>query len=293
MSSDTDFELHLKRSVNSCFKNNYFEAGIKGFHANVDLQPVFNHYKCITNVCSYFSKDETECSEAIMKAAKEAKTNNLDVRRSLRKVGAAFLSCREVSAQESVYSCMPELWLRKTFPGVVFVNTGLPQERLQVAKCQEELEALHDESTDIFKSNIIERYSDRPDIPDNICLAQFAAYYYKDYKANPDETNDVQPVVLSDDIIKFCHPENCDLMLPPKIKLKNGNEVMKRRRVKAVIRFHTPNRNKEPEKFYHHLLMLYLPWREEGEVVGPDELFATKYHKLSVKSLVEKNRQIF
>ena len=203
VSSDTDFELHLKRSVNSCFKNNYFEAGIKGFHANVDLQPVFNHYKCITNVCSYFSKDETECSEAIMKAAKEAKTNNLDVRRSLRKVGAAFLSCREVSAQESVYRCMPELWLRKTFPGVVFVNTGLPQERLQVAKCQEELEALHDESTDIFKSNIIERYSDRPDIPDNICLAQFAAYYYKDYKANPDETNDVQPVVLSDDIIIF------------------------------------------------------------------------------------------
>ena len=83
------------------------------------------------------------------------------------------------------------------------------------------------------------------------------------------------------------------MMFPKKIKLKNGNEVMKRRRVKAVIRFHTPNRNKEPEKFYHHLLMLYLPWHEEGELVGPDELFATKYYELSVKSLVEKNREIF
>ena len=30
-----------------------------------DLQPVFNHYKCITYVCSYFTKDETECSQAI------------------------------------------------------------------------------------------------------------------------------------------------------------------------------------------------------------------------------------
>lgn len=62
ISPDSDFELHLKRPVDSCFINNYFVAGIKGFAANVDLQPVFNHYKCITYVCSYFTKDETECS---------------------------------------------------------------------------------------------------------------------------------------------------------------------------------------------------------------------------------------
>ena len=52
ISTDSDFELHLKREVDSCFINNYFEAGIKGFRANVDLQPVFNHYKCIMYVCS-------------------------------------------------------------------------------------------------------------------------------------------------------------------------------------------------------------------------------------------------
>ena len=82
----------------------------------MDLQPVFNHYKCITYVCSYFSKDETECSQAIMNAAREAKDNNLNIRESLKKVGTAFLSCREVIAQECVYRCIPELWLRKTFP---------------------------------------------------------------------------------------------------------------------------------------------------------------------------------
>ncbi len=47
ISSDSDFDLHLKRPVHSCFINNYFVAGIKGFSANVDLQPVFNHYKCM------------------------------------------------------------------------------------------------------------------------------------------------------------------------------------------------------------------------------------------------------
>ena len=116
ISPDSDYELHLKRPIDSCFTNNYSIAGIKGFAANVDLQPVFNHYKCITYVCSYFTKDETECSQAIMNAAKEAKESNLNVKDGLRKIGAAFLSSREVSSQESVYRCMPELWLRKIFP---------------------------------------------------------------------------------------------------------------------------------------------------------------------------------
>ncbi len=50
LSPDSDYELHLRRPIDSCFINNYFIAGLKGFAANVDLQPVFNHYKCITYV---------------------------------------------------------------------------------------------------------------------------------------------------------------------------------------------------------------------------------------------------
>ena len=126
-SQDSDFDLHLKRPVDSCFINNYFPAGIKGFAANVDLQPVFNRYKCITYVCSYFTKDETECSQAITKAAREAKTSNMDIRDGLKKIGAAFLSSREVNSQECVYRCMPELWLRKIFLKTVFVSTDLPE----------------------------------------------------------------------------------------------------------------------------------------------------------------------
>ena len=273
ISADSDFELHLKRAVDSCFINNYFEAGIKGFRANVDLQPVFNHYKCITYVCSYFSKDETECSQAIMNAAKEANDNNLNIKESLRKVGTAFLSCREVSAQECVYRCMPKLWLRKTFPCTVFVNTSLPEERCRVAKSQKEIEALDDDSTDIFMSNIIERYSDRPNIVDQLCLAEFASYYYKDYRKDPDEFNDVQPNVLSDDLIQSNNISNCELVLPPIIKLSNTQETMKCRKIKAVIRFHTPSKIKEPEKFYHHLLMLYFPWRKETDLLGDDQLY--------------------
>ena len=54
-----------------------------------------------------------------MNVAREAKDNNFNVKESLKKVGAAFLACREVSAQECVYRCMPEFWLRKIFPCTV------------------------------------------------------------------------------------------------------------------------------------------------------------------------------
>ena len=138
-------------------------------------------YKCITYVCSYFTKDETECSQAIINAAKEAKTNNLSVVEGLRKISAAFLSTQEVSSQECVYRCMPELWLRKIFPGTVFVSTDLPEKRVRVTKSKQELDDLDDDSTDIFKSNIIECYSIRPDsisVLDKLCPAEFSAYYY-------------------------------------------------------------------------------------------------------------------
>ena len=108
----------------------------------------------------------------------------MSVRDGPRKIGAAFLSSHEVSSQECVYCCMPKLWLRKIFPPTVFVSTDLPDKRLRVTKSQQDLEELDDESTDIFKSNITERYTIRPlNIPavNDLCLAEFVAYYYKEY----------------------------------------------------------------------------------------------------------------
>ncbi len=296
-SPDSDFDLHLKRPVDSCFINNYFVAGAKGFAANVDLQPVFNHYKCITYVCSYFTKDETECSQAIVNAAKEAKSSNMNIRDGLKKIGAAFLSKREVSAQECVYRCMPELWLRKIFPGTVFVNTNLPEKRVCVTKTKNELDELDDDSTDIYKSNIIERYSLRPKaIPavDKLCLAQFAAFYYMDYRTDYAETNDSQPDVLNDNLLESHNlTEDREQCIPPKIKLMNKNEYMKSRKVKRVLRYHTPNKTKEPELYFHHLLMLYFPWREETDLLSSDQTYTSTFYEPGVQAVVEQNRAEF
>ncbi len=88
--------------MHSCFINNYFVAGIKGFAANVDLQPVFNHYKCITYVCSYFTKDETECSQAIANAAKEARSSNMNIRDGLKKKLVLLFFLQDKLARKNV-----------------------------------------------------------------------------------------------------------------------------------------------------------------------------------------------
>ena len=49
----------------------------------------------------------------------------MNIRDSLRKIGAAFLSTREVSSQECVYRCMPELWLKNIFPATVCIKMYL------------------------------------------------------------------------------------------------------------------------------------------------------------------------
>lgn len=118
---------------------------------------------------------------------------------------------------------MPELWLRKIFPKTVFVSTDMPEKRPRVAKSQ---------NINIYKSNLIERYSLRPiNIVslNNMCLAEFAAYYYQDYKNDLSETADAQP----DNIIEQVNMESNKKYFPGTIRLINGTEVMKCRKVKS------------------------------------------------------------
>ena len=148
-----------------------------------------------------------------------------------------------------------------------------------------------------FKSNIIERYCNRPTsiaLVDKLCLAEFAYHFYQDY-TNRDEMNEAQPDVLTDTVAESQHTDtDSATKLPNKIRLLNTNEVMKCRKIGAVIRFHTPNKQKEPEIFFHHLLMLYFPWRNEVVgLTGTQETYASKFCEPEVQTIVDLNREKF
>ena len=109
---------------------------------------------------------------------------------------------------------------------------------------------LDDDSTESFNSNIIEIYSDRPDRNfmngiysevENLCLAEFSAFCYKQYQTEDGKVNDNQPVVLSDDLSENQHVDN-GYRLPKKTKLMTKKETMKCRKVRTDVRLHTPFR---------------------------------------------------
>ena len=127
--SDFDFQIHLKRKPNACFINNFFVDGLQAWKANTDIQPVFNHYKAVTCICTYFSKAEDETSEAMKQTAKEELSGNKSHYEKMKAIARAYATKRECSVQEAVYLVIPELWLRKIFPKVIFLNSNLPEER--------------------------------------------------------------------------------------------------------------------------------------------------------------------
>ena len=80
----------------------------------------------------------------------------------MKNIAKAYNTNRECSVQVAVYLTMPDLWLRKCFPAIQFVNTNMPEDRYRIFKTQEEIEELEDDSTDVFKHNMLDRYVERP-----------------------------------------------------------------------------------------------------------------------------------
>ena len=142
-------------------------------------------------MCAYFSKTEDETSEAMKQAAKEAFNTNKTNIEQVRSIARAYVTKRECSVQESVYLVMPELWLRKSFPGKVFANSNLPENRYRMCLSKNEIDELAEDSCEVRKRNMIDRYLDRPNTAflggkykmlDNFCYAKFLAHYYIYYQ---------------------------------------------------------------------------------------------------------------
>ena len=121
-------------------------------------------------------KTERSLGELLKQVAAETRTDEL--KKQLRKVGAAFLSHREVSAQEAVYRIL-SLPMKQLSRSVVF---NPKNERIAVLKNNDSLSQLNDDYTDIFQKSLIDRYQHRPQQLNSMCLAEFAATYVVDYK---------------------------------------------------------------------------------------------------------------
>ena len=205
ISDDNSYLLYLRRPTDSCFVNNYFDIRLLAWEANNDIQPVFDYYKAVTYMCSYLSKPEDECSQAMKQTFKESLERGAGSCDQMKSVAHAYVSKRECSLQEAVYQVMTELWLRKVFPGVLYVNSNIPEKRVRMMSSKKEILELPEGSTDYYKKSMVSRYliSPHDEIFEHLCYALFIKRYQ--LKTKPID-NDSPPEKLIDKLIETNHP---------------------------------------------------------------------------------------
>ena len=181
----------LKRNPSECNINNYNSSVMLAWQANMDLQFVLNAYACVMYVASYMMKTEKAMGVLLKQVAAEFRTEELKTQ--LRKVGSAFLTHREVSAQEAAYRIL-SIPMKRLSRSVVYVDTNPKHERIAVLKNKADLGKLDDDDTNVFQKSLIDRYQHRPDELCSMSLAEFAATYVTNYQCKDDtDDSDVLP----------------------------------------------------------------------------------------------------
>ena len=259
----------LKRKPSEQSVNYYSPAILKAWEANMDIQYVVNAYACVMYIASYVLKAEKGMGELLKQAAREMEQGN--TRQQLNKLGSVFLTNREVSAQEAVYRVL-SIPLRRCSRSIVFINTDNKESRDALLLPFSQLQNLDDDNEDVYCKNIIDRYAARPKHCEDMCLAQFAASYTYNRHISQDENEFAHE--LDSDI-----PDDTDEITHTNvIKLQNGLGQMKKRKRKAVIRWHNFNIEKEPEKHYRSRIMLFLPWIREEKLRGNYMSYEDRYN---------------
>lgn len=93
----------LRRQPDELWTNQYNPCLLKCWNANMDIQFVLDPFSCIVYIVSYISKSEREMGMLLRQTKIEAQEGNLDAKHTLKKIGSAYLTHREVTAQEAVY----------------------------------------------------------------------------------------------------------------------------------------------------------------------------------------------
>ena len=235
------------RDTHSAYINPYNPTILKHWRANMDIQ-VINHAESVAYyICAYICKSEpdelkTALSTLITKTFPSLPTTTL--RQRLWKIGTTVLKHRRLSAQEA--SCrLGNIPLIRASRKIVYLNTRVPDKRYRRLMTNEELDALPDNSTDIFLPNIIEYYRDRPDNISDISLFTFASNYER------------APPLKNPSHHRVC----------PRIFLPNFGIYFKKRQIPCVVRY--PQFPVTTDDFYYGLLILLLPHRTENELLHP------------------------
>lgn len=160
----------LQRRPQDVFLNPFSKKILTLHKANMDIQFILDPFACAVYIVDYINKADRGMSRLLRKALDEAKKANKTVKESLRSVSNVFLNSSEISAQEAIY-ILTGIPLSRASEAEMYINTSLPQERVHILKSHYELQELAPDSSDVFQKGIIDYYSKRPFLLENVSIS--------------------------------------------------------------------------------------------------------------------------
>ena len=167
-------------------------------------------------------------------------------------------------------------------------------------KPQSVIENKDDDDENVEGRGLITCYAERPDSLENICLADFSGWYSESKTVSPSRLRkgtqssgdgnlqENSPSVASegqydgdDDVDDDGDSE--------KEKQTNMHEEYRKQSVPKILRTCRFNKEKEEEKHYRELLMLYTSWRDETvDLIGTATSYKSRYFE--IKDMVDEVR---
>ena len=95
-----------------------------------------------------------------------------DIKGKMFSIGNTFLTKHEVSTHEAIKRVL-SLPMRHSNIDVLYVPTGLKKNRTRMLKSLSTLEKMHPDDTNVFASNVIDKYENGLDNLHSMCLADF------------------------------------------------------------------------------------------------------------------------
>ena len=228
----------------------------------MDLQFVIEEYGLASYIIKYVSKVDSGLSKILRDAASDANKGNKSVKEKFRSIANVFLNSNLMSAQEAAYHAL-SMPLSKCSRKTVYINTSPRQERARMLKTNAQLQRLNEDSTEVYMKDLFQKYSERPQQLEDICLATFASEYVPMRRE----------AELDED----------------KIHLEDTKQYRLKKKT-AVIRYRRYKLQQDKANYFREQLLLFLPWRNELEDIESancEEL----YKDSEVK--IEENRKVF
>lgn len=247
---DTIFHQRAPNAINI---NNYNKALLDLWQSNCDLQFIIDPYAAISYLFSYILKTDKGIIRLMSEAVKESHEAGEKQFGYLRKIANAFNNALVIGASQAADYLMG-VPLTRFSRDVIFINTNRPKDRIGIKKPTKILKELAEDDTDIFELGLIDKYEARPQVLENVCLADFAAKYRENSKYKHDS-----------DLEKY-----------------------QERKTPRVIRFIGYSKKKNEIEFYREQLMLYFPWKNENNELTTLELDDLKAKYEENKDIIEQ-----